>query len=97
MVSVPAVSPMHEDVQEWTCENEEEGQKPKSVREVLGPEQDAADDQQDSADDKRTRRPEAALRRSALAMMRMVMCTHVRLRLLAGRAAIAQPSLDAPD
>jgi hypothetical protein len=49
MTPVPAMSTMHEDVQEGTCKNEEERQKPKSVGEVLGPKQHAGNSQQDRA------------------------------------------------
>jgi hypothetical protein len=61
MTPVPAMSTMHEDVQEGTCKNEEERQKPKSVREVLGPKQDTGNSQQDRAHQERARRPEAPL------------------------------------
>jgi hypothetical protein len=49
MSAMPAV---HEQVQERTRENEKVGQVPERVGEVLGPEQDAGDDQKGRADEK---------------------------------------------
>jgi hypothetical protein len=79
MASMPAVTPVHEDVHEWACENEEEGQISKCVRKMLCPQQDAADDQEGRADEKRARRPETALLVGALMMLRVIVHGHAAL------------------
>jgi hypothetical protein len=53
MASVPAMTSVHEHMHQRACENEEVGQVAKSVREVLGPKQDPADDNKGGADEKR--------------------------------------------
>lgn len=47
---VTAVPPMHEQVHERARENEEIGQVPECVREMLGPQENEDDDQEPGAD-----------------------------------------------
>jgi hypothetical protein len=62
MTTVLAVAAMHEDVHEGASENQEIGQESERVGEVLGPKEDAANDQEGHAYEKGTRCPEAPLR-----------------------------------
>ena len=65
VAAMSTVTPMHEQVHERARENEEVGQVPESVREMLGPQQNEADDQEAGADEKGARCPEASFRLSA--------------------------------
>jgi hypothetical protein len=58
-----AVTSVHEHVHEGAGEDEQVGQEPKSVREMLGPQQDTANGQEGRADEKSTRCPERPVRR----------------------------------
>jgi hypothetical protein len=60
MSTMAPMSTAHEQVHERARKNEKVGQIPERVREVLGPKQDAGDDQKGRADEKSPRRPEAS-------------------------------------
>jgi hypothetical protein len=76
MRSVTAMPPVHEDVHERARENQEEGEVAKSVREMLGPEQEPADDQEGRAHKKCSGRPETARRLGALMVLRVIVHGH---------------------
>jgi len=44
-----AVTTMQEQMHAWACEDEQEGELTQRVGEVLGPQQEAGDDEQDRA------------------------------------------------
>jgi hypothetical protein len=70
--AMSAVAPVHEHMHQRACENQKEGQVTKSVREMLGPEQEPNDNQEGRAHEKRSRRPEAPHRLGVVMMLRAI-------------------------
>jgi hypothetical protein len=75
-MAVAAVAPVHEHVHKRACENQKEGQVAKSVREMLGPQEEPNDDQEGRAHKKCSGRPEAALGLGALKVLRVIVHGH---------------------
>jgi len=79
VTAMSAVTPVHEDVHERAGEDEEVGQVAKRVRKVLGPKENACDDQEGRAHEKRSRRPETAFPLVTLMMLRVIVNGHAGL------------------
>jgi hypothetical protein len=67
---------VHEYVHQRTCEDQEVGQKTQRMREVLGPQEKARDQQQGRANEKCARGPETTLGPGVVMVLRMVVHGH---------------------
>src|SRR5512145_2980625 len=79
VAAMSTVTPVHEEVHEWARQNEKVGHIAQRVRQVLGPQQNEADDQEAGADEKSAGCPEAPFPLRASMVVGMIVSWHVAL------------------